>query len=68
MGMVLFKVIAYLLQVRCGSRGPADAHSGAKHFLETSIHFVFFDELATVRLRNAFPHSGAEMSIFGKKA
>jgi len=68
MGMMLFEVIADVLQVCRGRERPANAHhSGAQHLLEAGVHLIFFDELATVSLRNAFTHDGAEAGFFLKK-
>ncbi|HWB84359.1 MAG TPA: hypothetical protein VG675_09485 [Bryobacteraceae bacterium] len=61
-------LVADILQVRCCGRGPANArHLGTQHLLETRGHF-FFNELATVSLRNTFAHGSTEAGFFLKQA
>lgn len=61
---MVFKVIAYVLQISSCSGGPANAHSGTQHLFEAGVHFFFFNELAAIRLRDAFPDGGPEASVF----
>jgi len=58
MRVVLFQVIADMLQVRCGGGRPADVHLGAQHLFEAGVHVFFFDELAPVGLCDTFSHGG----------
>ena len=55
-------------QVRCGCGRPADTHLRAEHLLQASVHFFFLNELATVGLRDALTHGGAEVGFLLKQA
>jgi hypothetical protein len=61
---MISEIIADLLQIRGCSGGPADAHSGAQHLFEAGVHFLIFNELAPIRLGDAFPHGCPEASVF----
>jgi hypothetical protein len=66
---VLREVVVDVLRVRGGGGRPAEPHHlGAQHPLETRVHFFFFDELATVGLRDACPHRRAQAGFLRQQA
>ena len=58
------KISANALQIRCRGQRPANPHLGTKHPLEPGIHRFFFDELVPLSASLAFQHSSTETSIF----
>jgi len=65
---MVFEVIAYAPQLRCGGGRPADTHgSGAQHLFEAGVHLFLFNGLASVGLRDTFTHRGAEPGVFLKQ-
>ena len=68
-GMVLLEVIVDVVRVRCGGSRSAEAHHlGTQHLLETPVHVFFFNQLATLGLRDTLAHGGAETGFFLKQA
>ena len=61
--MMFFEVIAYASQVGSGSWRPADTHLGAQHLFESSVHFFFFNKLATIGLSDTFFNGGAKLCV-----
>jgi len=67
--MMFFEVVVDVVQIRCGGGRPADSHClGTQHLLQSSVHFVFFDELASVGLGDAFTNSGAKARVLLEQA
>jgi len=63
------EILADLLQIAAADRASSEsAFSGAQHFFEAGVPFLFFNELAAVRLRDAFTHGSGEESILLKQA
>ena len=76
MRMVVFEVVAQVLQVGCGSGRPLNAHFlwaqhfrtalGPQHLLQAGVHLFLFDELTPVGLGNTLAHGGTKAGIFLK--
>jgi hypothetical protein len=62
--MTFLEVIAWALKIRQRSRRPADTHLAAQHLFKTRVHFILFDQFATICLRDSFAHGVAELNFF----